>query len=227
MQTEEVNLNDLGLMDDGDPEVDLTTLPKERSAPRELPQPGTMRLRLPGNIMESIKPISSPNGQRLQLQLRDDCALIDVKSGLPVNYNISTLETAVYNKGAVTGFTHEVARLLKALGYEGPLSSKADQVKAIQSVAGREFLVDIGYETACNPKREIYKDRAKQPQLGCGQKYRMKAENYKKKDGTPVEIYAIPREATGAYKQKFQCLTAGCGAELGVFLRFSNYRAAK
>lgn len=229
VETEDFDINGvmegLGLQDDNEPEIDVDSLPKERSnVPRELPQPGTIRLRLPGNIKEAIKPVATDLGQRIQLQFRDDAALVDAKSGLQINYNVSGMEMANKKDGQVVGFSSELARLLKAVGYSGTISSKADQVKGLLSSAGKEFLADAAYETRCNPERPIYRDKAKQAQNGCGQRYRLKPESYKDRNGQQVTILPVPREATGVYKQKFECT---CGAELGVFLRLSNYRSAK
>lgn len=220
-------MENLGLIEDGDPSIDVDNLPKERSSvPRELPQPGAIKLRLPGNIKEAIKAVNVTGlGQRMQLKFADDVALVAVNSGQQVTYNVSGAEFANKKDGQVVGFTSELARLLKAVGYQGTLASKGDQVKGVLESAGKEFLVDVSYETRCNPEKPIYKDRAKQAQNGCGQKFRLKAESYKDRNGVQVNILPVPRDSsTGMFKQKFECT---CGAELGVFLRLSNYRAAK
>lgn len=228
-ESHDIDLNNLGLMDDGDPEVNVDSLPKERSGvPRELPQPGTLRLRIPGglpvNNNEVFKPMSTQAGQRLQIAFRDAFPLQDTRSGQAVNYTMSTMEQAIWKDGVAAGHTNEAARALKALGHSGALNSKADYIKGFKAAEGKEFLVDAGYNTRCNPNKPIYKDKARQPQMGCGQNYDMQAKSYESKTKGHVEILPIPRDATGAYKQRFACK---CGAELSVWLRFSNYRPAK
>lgn len=222
-------MESLGLIDDNDQVLDTANLPRERSGvPRELPQPGTLRLQVPDSILKTITPVATNMGQRIKLVLKDEHAMTDMKTGLPVNYTISGMEFLVKGKNGQEGaYRSELASFLKATGFEGILDSKAAQLKAIQQAASKEFKADAAYETKCPADRPIYKDGAKQNQVGCGQRYRLKYEQWDdKKTGKVTKILAIPRDENGHYKQKFSCMTEGCGALLSAFLRLSNYRKA-
>jgi hypothetical protein len=218
-----IDLNELGLIDDGDVPIDADNLPEERSTlPRETPQPGTLRLQVPAFDRSIIKPLPTDNGQRIKVDYRDSFALKLLPSGKPFSYGISGADRGVFDKGQRVGTSSELAYFLKATGFTGVLSSKSDYVKAIQQAAGKTFEANCTWSTSCNPKKQVYAEGGKQDRVGCGRRYALKAESYKKKDGTQVDILAIPRDASGAYKDKFDCM---CGARLTAWPRLESFRA--
>jgi hypothetical protein len=227
MTETDIDINDLGLIDDGDVPVDLDNLPKDRSSiARELPIPGaTLAFTLPlitkENIGNILKPLPTPEGQRLQLQFRDEYALT-LSNGQPFENTFFGKDQAIRKEGAVVGFTNDIAKLLKATGYTGILNSKSDYVKAVLAVSGASFKADNAPKPFCNPNKGVFKNGKKdEATLGCGRGYGLKADSYEWK-GKKYETFGIPRDASGAYKTKFEC---ACGALLSAWPRLENYRA--
>ncbi len=224
---EEINLSDLGLLDDGEEELNLENLPGERSSlPREIPQPGTLVLRVPGNLQPTdFKPITEAGSgfQRLRVSFKEDLAFLIQPAGTPLSYNITDFRNTIKsgdNAGQTMG---EFLSFLRALGVTS-VSNKADMIRGVLGARGKDFKADLGYTATCNPKRNSWKSGKVSSDVGCGQKYDMKAQSYEKKDGTEVNIKQIPRDASGKWLGRFPC---DCGADLQAFIKLSNYRAVK
>lgn len=225
---ENIDLNALELFDDNETPIDTDNLPEERSSiPKEIPVPGvTLKLQIPlvdnSNAKDVIKALQTDAGQRIALEFKDSNAF-RLANGSQQEVTINGYDRAIYDKGQVVGTTNEVAKFLKAAGFKGTLSSKADYVKAIQAVGGNWVLADNSPFVKCNPKKEVFKAGKKlQGVFGCDTRYALKAQSYDKKDGTHVEILSIPRDpATGAFKSRFECK---CGNLLTAWPQFT-YRA--
>lgn len=227
MNTQEIDLNDLGLIDDNEQPIDLDNMPAERSSiPRELPTPGaTLVFTLPAitstNLKSIVQPLATQDGQRIQLVFRDENAL-KLGSGQHFDQTFWGRDQPVRKDGQVVGTTNEVAKLLKACGFGGTLTSKADYVKAILASSGASFKVDNSPKPYCNPKKGIFKDGKKvESILGCGKGYGLKAESFTGKNGKLYETFQIPRDAAGGYKTSFAC---ACGAVLNAWPRYENFR---
>ncbi len=230
MTSVDIDINDLGLIDDNEQPIDLDNMPAERSSiPRELPTPGaTLVLSFPtitkDNLGKIVQPLPTADGQRIQLVFRDENAL-KLSNGQPFEHTFFGRDQAVYKDGQVVGTNNEVAKVLKATGYSGVLASKADYVRAVLASSGATVKVDNAPKPFCNPKKGIFKDGKKQESvLGCGKGFALKAESYKTKAGKQVDVLQIPRDASGAYKTKFECV---CGAYLSAWPRLENFRAGK
>lgn len=221
---QDIDLQALGLVDDGEEAIDVANLPGERSSlPKEVPQPGVLRLRIPGNLQATdFKQVSDSDGyKRLQLTFKDDLALTIQPSGNPLNYNITDFRNR-NREGKAFG---EFLSFIGATGYKGSLEGKASMISAILAARGKDFMADLSYTATCNPKRSAWKDGKDTGVAGCGQKYDMKAQNYTRKDGVAVEIKQIPRDPTGKWLNPFTCV--GCQADVRAFIKLSNYREAR
>jgi hypothetical protein len=222
--SDELSLENLGLIEDGDVSIDVDNLPEERSnVPREIPTPGaTLLLSVPAvnmeNLSQIVKPLPTDNGQRLMFEFTGANAL-KFSSGISFEYTIRGYERQIYDKGEPTGaFTSDLAKFLKACGYKGTLASKKDYLAALIAASGAKFLAENTPRVYCNPKKAIFKDGAKQEQTGCGAQYELKAWKNKKK-GT--ETLAIPRDAHGTFQTKFECK---CGAQLTSWPTLSGFK---
>lgn len=221
----EIDLQALGLFDDGEQPVDLDNLPEERSSlPKEVPQPGVLVLRIPLGLEATPQIFSavvdSGGEKRLQVKFREEYALQIQPSGAALHYNV----TDYRNKDRDGNVSGEMLSLVKALGYKGPINGKADFVKAIIEGRGKDFKADLSYTATCASNRAAWRNGKKSDRPGCGQKYEMRAQEYQKKDGTNVVKLQIPREGNGIWKNRFQCVVPGCGADVMCFVRLSKYR---
>ncbi len=223
MQTEDIDLQNLGLFDDGEEAVDLGALPAERSSlPNEIPQPGTLVLRIPGNLTADpaiFGQVTDTEGyKRLRIKFTEDMSLLIQPSGTPLSYNVFDFRRTD-REGNVRG---EMLSFLRALG-TSTATSKAEMVKSVLAARGKDFKADLAYEATCNPKRAAWRNGKKDVEPGCGQKYDMKARTYPRQDGTQVVILQVPRDPSGKWLSQFAC--TGCGADVRAFVRLSNYRA--
>lgn len=224
---EELDLQALGLFDDGEEAItDMSQVAEERSSlPRELPQPGVLRLRIPGSLApEHFKQVTDSSGaNRLTLSFKDDLAFQIQPSGQPLSYNITDFRNKT-KEGAVIS---EFLSFIRATGYKGSLEGKKDMVLAVLAARGKDFMADLAYTATCNPKRSAWKEGKDMGKAGCGQTYTMKPRKYKRRDGVEVEEKQIPREPSGKWLAVFTCTTPGCEADVRAFAKLSNYRVAR
>lgn len=229
--SDELDLNNLGLLDDGDYEIDVDNLPEERSSiPKEILAPGvSVDIVFPvltqANLEKIVKTIpanvQAERGQRLRFEFKDENAL---RAGLDVS--VDNIERYVYDKGKPTGQkTNSMAQMFKGLKYKGVLESKKSYIDALRTFGGVRAKAENVPTVYCNPKKAVFKDGKKQDgqngagtQMGCGQEYRL--EGYAKKKGG--EVLQFPKDgATGEFKAKFVCK---CGAFLTAWPKLGNFR---
>lgn len=226
--TQTVDLDDLGLIEDGDVPVDVDNLPQERSSiPFELPVPGAklllqLPLLTPETLKQIVKPLSTADGQRMQLVFADEFAL-KTQAGLPFNYTFRGRDQRRKDKEGREVVTNDIAKLLKGLGFKGVLASKQHYLMALMEYSGKWFYATNAPSPFCNPAKPAFIGGRKSEKAGCGKKYAMKAQEYDNRAGQHVVIPQIPKDPiTGAFLSKFNCQ---CGSSLTAWPTLEGFSA--
>jgi hypothetical protein len=231
--TNDINLSDLNLIDDNEAVIDLDNLPEERSSvPKFIPTPGeTLLLQLPTiskeNLAEIVKPLDTPKGQRIQLLFKGANALrVGGANGTQLEVTVSGKDKTFFKEGSKepAGITNDIARLVKAAGYQGTIASKKDTVDGVLASSGKLVTAFNDAGVSCNPLKPIWRDSQEQAgTMGCGARYGLKAKPASK-DGKYGATMTIPRNAQGTFETKFTCR---CGAGLTAWSRLTNFKPAK
>lgn len=218
--TEDFNVNDLGFRQEEIPTQDPSDLPKESTRPKDPPQPGTYRLKLPVSFVNVIKPLESNKGERAAAYFLDENALEDEVTGQRIETIIDNSEYIKKDKrSGKEAYVSGMAYLLKALAYTGLLTSNESFAEALSMFPGHRFKADLTYNAYCNPKKKAWKNNKESDETGCGQSLEM--EGYTRtRDG--VVIKSIPQAVTGKYLSRFEC---HCGADLRVRTKLVNFRS--
>jgi hypothetical protein len=177
-----MNINDLKLIDEQLPAVDLDVL-KEQQGSYTLPQPGVYTFQLPPSMDEVFDVVQTDAGQRLQLTLEGKNYL---RIG-ELDKVFCRISNRDYPWGGET--VNDMAYLAKALGYHGKLTTNREYLEALKSEGGSKFEAELSW-TAKN------KATGKEWAAPRGFK-RVKGQ----KAGT--EVYQVPRDAKGAFLQEF------------------------
>lgn len=221
------NLNDLNLVEEDAPEVDVAgELPQQFGSFIKPLQPGTYTFRLPvkevlGSIFEPIDVLVGGVIQRaIAADFKGEAALDALGHG-PFEARITTKPRP---RGKDKILVSDATYLLQALGHGEPVKGHKGQAEALISHGGETFAGDVSWSSFCSVDKDIYvqTDEGSKKQegtKGCGRNYAN--EPYTTKDGRVT--LGIPKSAEG-YADRFAC---HCGATLRAYANLSNFRASK
>lgn len=174
------NINELELVDEAIPEVNLDEMPTEGF---DLPQPGTALFKLPDNLLDLWDTVATQKGQRVKANFKKngtgDFRLLYSRNGETGKLSISLSNVEM---GARPSKLHY---LLAALGNKGVVNSNKELVDALAKESGRMFLADITWTARSR---------------NTGQRYSTRPYTNKK---TGVEVKDIPRDHNGKYLMEF------------------------
>jgi hypothetical protein len=219
------SLKELNLSNDqvgGD--IDLNDLPKTGGFLPML-QPGTYRLRLPGNLGNVWDTIAKKGdrGERIVAKFDQDAPLVIVQAperfadrkGEPFQTRISNVERA---RGREKILASDFDYLLRALGHTGKKPrTNGEYAAALMPFAGKEFNATIEVTAQCRDDKEKYVDDGHggsvklEGSAGCGRRYYQKD---------------IPKNDDGSYPERIAC-AEDCGANLRVSNQIGSFEAAK
>ena len=220
------SFNDLvnDLNEDAIPEVDPASLPEPKGPAREPLYPGTYTFTLPASFDGEVK--DDGTRQIVQVNFRGGYALTANPGSKQWQGQISNrpYQTTVFLGGGKSEkvTVNDLALLLKALGYTGVLNTNGAYVKALSQYPGGEFLAESVWTAKCDPKKAIYRDKVKVPDvMGCGAQFTSGKKGYTRGDGT--EVLLLPKDENGAWADDIIC---SCKASLFVNDNLQNIRTA-
>jgi hypothetical protein len=202
-------------------EGDFDNMPTGMSKILPPPQPGIYTFTMPSaevlyNAFETID--DAQQGQRLQVVLEDEAALIIKQTGQPYHAKLNNrVRTMNYKDGPVK--VNDMGMLLKALGITPEQNNNPGYAKAMLETGSKDFRGQHALSTNCSEKRDRYVDGKQQKgKKGCGQKYAH--EGYVPRDGGKA-VLNIPKDSDGLYKLQFDCV---CGAGLRSWGRLKGFK---
>lgn len=192
--------DELNLLPENPPAVDLGNLPEQRAGEYYLPQPGDYIWTLPEDLSDIYTTIATDDGQRVQANFKGAKSL-KAHTG-------DRLMTQISNrtfKDAKTGvYYSDFAYLLNALGYEGSLRDNGQYITALSGEGGKQFKAELVWTGS---------DRA------TGQKFGQRGFKYTKGPKAGTEVIAIPKIG-GKFLDEFQ----HDGSSIRVFGNLRNFR---
>jgi hypothetical protein len=225
------NLNDLNLVEeDNIPDIDPDELAGQIGSYIPVPQPGTYRFKLPGDLTSVYETVDTPKGQRIKAVFRDESALFVETLNQPFPYVALSSEEREVGKAKKPGA--ELAYLLTALGEDKlpGFSNSRGYAQALQKHSGESFVADVDWSVNCSTKKDIWvfdeeakKTIKKEGTKGCGRLYA--TSEFDSKNANGGKSILIPKYEDGNLSDRFPC---ECGAQLKVsFPRLKNFKQAK
>jgi hypothetical protein len=234
-------------------------IPEERGEFREPPQPGSYRFRAPAaiencfDIMEVVqkdadkKPVLGPDGkpvtyQRLNLIFADANALVIVQSpgskvdNEPFNTRISNVERPRFIGKNQTVKVPDLLYLLRALDPTvRPRTNEEYIALCLKLLPNATFGADIEWNGFCNPKKDA-RFRFEDEKGGFVYEEAKEEGATENRKGCGLHIYQgkWPKDSTGLYASRAQCLEGGvdpatgapkCGAWLYPFSQLVRFKA--
>jgi len=187
---------DLHLLPENPPKVDLNNLPEQRAGEYYLPQPGDYVWTLPPDTSAVFKTIATPDGQRVEAVFFGNTAL--------VNEYRQRLHANINNRGFGKDGVNDFAYLLAALGFAGALEDNGQYVNALAGSGGQKFRAELTWTG---------KSRA------TGKQFRLRAFTIKKGPKAGTEYHAIPK-INGKYQDEFE----DEGDNIRCFPQLRNFR---
>ncbi len=219
------SLSELQLKEETLPDLNYDDAPEFNSwAPP--PQPGTYRLKLPGDLTHAwdVYTRESDGKQFVRLLLDKDAPLLIVQAKDPSVIG-EPFQTRLANQPRPRGKdkieVSDLDYLLKACGVKTRPAGNKAMIETVKQQIGKEFTAEISYSWNCSDDRNIRVDdgaggvKEVENQKGCGAKYYQD-------DRTGKVEQKIAKGADGKYPYEIACR---CGNIIRAFANLDNIRA--